>query len=466
MLTGTICFALSLVWAVGCTDDGSGGGEEVDGGVDADAPMDGGVEEDGSSQMDGEVEPDGSAPAAEDCEPLPEPTGTVVDVYPADADQLRDIVSAAGAGDTILLHDGTYDMSGGDSTHRLVFGADGVALRSASGDPEAVVLDGGYVTGELISIMASDVTIAELTLTRAYYHPIHVTGRSDSNVEGTVIYRVRVMDPGEQAIKINPSSAGFYADFGRIECCHIELTDQGRPEIRNNCYTGGVDAHAAWDWVIRLNVILGFWCDTGLSEHGVHMWKTCRGTLVERNHIIDCARGIGFGLLESGTDPRVYPDDPYPSAGFMGHIDGMIRNNFVFAGSSALFSSPNGFDTGIALAQARGAQVYHNTVVSTQPPFSSIEYRFSNTDAIVKNNLMSHDLMARNGAQAETDGNVENTPLDYFADAVAGDLHLDPVAAAPVIDAGVGLTQGLCDHDFDGESREESRDIGADEVVE
>ena len=49
---------------------------------------------------------------------------------------------------------------------------------------------------------ADDVTVAEVTLQRCQWHPIHVTGGANSDTTGTVIYRVRVIDPGQQAIKI------------------------------------------------------------------------------------------------------------------------------------------------------------------------------------------------------------------------------------------------------------------------
>ena len=53
---------------------------------------------------------------------------------------------------------------------------------------------------------------------------------------------------------------------------------------------GGVDAHAARGWTIRRNRIEGFWCPSGLSEHAIHFWSASRGTLVERNTIIDAAQ--------------------------------------------------------------------------------------------------------------------------------------------------------------------------------
>ena len=265
------------------------------------------------------------------CDPLSPPTGPTIEKYPADAGNLRATIEGAASGTTILLHDGFYDMSGGDSTHSLVFSTPGLTLRSVSGNREAVILDGDYVTGELVSIQASDTTIADITLRRAYYHSIHASG-PDVPISNVLIHNVHVIDPGEQAVKVNAVGVGT-VDQSTLECSHLELTDVGRPFIRNNCYTGGLDAHAATGWVVRRNLIEGFWCDTGLSEHGIHMWRQCQDTVVEENLIIDCARGIGFGL-GPGAD---------------GHTGGIIRNNFVAAGDPDLFSSPTGFDSGISL---------------------------------------------------------------------------------------------------------------------
>ncbi len=143
-----------------------------------------------------------------------------------------------------------------------------------------MILDGAYGTNELVSIHASNVVIADLTLKRAYDHPIHISGPSGQPITGVTIHNVRVTDPGQQAIKINPVSNG-YADLGTVECSLIELTDTGRSQVRG-CYTGGIDAHQAWGWSIRRNRIEGFWCPEGLSEHGVHFWSSSRDTVVRR----------------------------------------------------------------------------------------------------------------------------------------------------------------------------------------
>jgi len=386
----------------------------------------------------------GSISAQAPCPSLPPPTGATVEVYPADADQLRGIVAAAASGTTILLHDGAYDLGGGDAAHRLQFSVPGVSLRSFSGDREAVVLDGAYGTNELISISASNVVIADLTLARAYDHPIHISGPG-TPIENIVIHNVHIVDPGQQAVKVNAVGAGT-VDHSTLECSHIELTDAGRTHIRDNCYTGGLDAHAATGWRVWRNRIEGFWCQEGLSEHGIHMWRQCRDSLVEENVVLDCARGIGFGL-GPGED---------------GHTGGIIRNNFVTASDAGLFASTSGFDSGISLWGADDAEVDHNTVASTQPPSaSSIEWRYIVTSVTLANNLTTDRLWNRGGA-AVLLTNMEFVTLSLFADVPTADLHLVNPASGPV-NAGTSLAPGSCAGDHDGQARDAAPDVGADE---
>lgn len=391
--------------------------------------------------------------------PSPGPTTVVSTV-----NELVEAVNSASPGEAILVADGTYALAGA----YLRIDVPGVTLRSQSGDREAVVLDGGYQTTEIVQVVASNVTIADLTLTRAYYHPIHVTAGDSTDTTGTTIYNVHVSDPGQQAIKINQNGTyTHYADDGLIACSHIQLTDAGRPmiwEVNGSCYTGGVDGHQAWGWVLRDNLIEGFWCEDGLSEHGIHFWTGSRDTLVERNELRENARGIGLGLGSSGGNWRTYGDLPCPGVESAGHYGGMVRNNMVFAGRAELLASQSGFDCGICLEQACSATVAQNTVVSTQAPFSSIEWRFGDTSVDLSNNLVSHNLRERDGASATLAGNLETAPLSLFLDPVAGDLHLKD-SASQAIDQGVDLAVGVADDDFDGDPRPigGDRDIGADE---
>lgn len=397
------------------------------------------------------------------CPALAAPTGATETVATEQA--IRDAVNSAAAGTTILIADGTYNLGG--AGYYLYMTTPDVTLRSASGNRESVILDDNYSGTEIITIAASNVTIADLTIKRAGTHPIHVVSTDGGDTLNTLIYNVHIIDPGQQAIKINPHAGKVnFTDDGEVACSTLELTAAGRDkvfEINGSCYTGGVDGHYSRGWKIRDNTITGFWCRQGLSEHGVHFWTGSRDTLVERNTFIDNARGIGFGLVESNNG-RTYSDNPCPDAtGHVGHYDGLIRNNFIFAGLGDLFASTAGADGGIALAQACGAQVVHNTIAFTQSPFAAIEWRFSNTDAKLINNLTTHNLMDRGGT-AQLTGNLGTQPLSLFVDGSNGDLHLASSAEA-AIDQGVSVASGLCGADVDGQARPmgSAGDIGADE---
>lgn len=437
-------------------DSGDGDGDSGDG--DGDPTTGDGDGDPTTGDGDGDPTGDGDGDPA-DCGPLSDGDGPVVMVGPEDAAALPGMVYDAAPGTTFVFADGTYDMS----ASLLHVTTPNLTFRSESYDRDSVILDGDHAIGEIFLVSASDVRIAHLTLSRAYYHAIHVTGGTDENTENIEVHDVAVIDPREQGIKVNPSPEGHYSDNGKITCSHIELTDAGRPIVENNCYTGGIDAHAARGWVVRDNYIEGFWCDEGLSEHAIHFWVTGRDTLVERNTIVDCARGVGFGLGESGNgNTRDYGDDPCPQAngGYLGHIDGKIVNNMIFAARPELFDSQYGFDSGIALEQACGAEAVHNTIVALEQPFVSIEYRWPNTDAAIVNNLVSHDIVMRDGASAEVEGNLTGQGLEHFVDGQGGDLHLGAGSAA--IDAG---GPGWADFDFDKDPRDSVPDVGADERV-
>jgi hypothetical protein len=418
----------------------------------------------GAAGTSGTAGTGGSSGSSAACEPLPAPTGDVIEVTADEADELPGIVRGAAAGATIALDDGIYRMTGGDeASRRIQIVAEGVTLRGRSGDRDAVVIDGEYMTQEIITVSASNVTIADLSVRRAVYHPIHVLGGASADTRGTRLRNLHIVDGGEQFVKINTSGAtpNTYADDGVVECSRFELTDEGRPHVvpdPGGCYTGGIDAHQARGWIVRQNTFVGIHCTNGsLAEHAIHFWTASRDTLVEENTIIDCARGIGFGLGDGGGNPpdRAYADDPYPGVGYVGHYDGIIRNNAI-----AIHPSFQFFDTGIELEQARGTRVLHNTVIHPESAFASISHRFSNTVVTLENNLV-RSIRARDGSSADGDSNLENAADALFSDISAYDLHL-VAGASDAIDQGVRLNDA--GNDIDGTPHDNGEpDLGADE---
>ncbi len=389
-----------------------------------------------------------------DCAPLAPPSGPTIDVDPSQAASLQSIVFDAPAGATIVLAPGTYAVGG-----ILQLRSAGVTLRSSNDDAASVILDGNYAVNEIVQVTASDVTIAHVTITRAIDHPVHVfpPGNGQS-ITGFRLYGAHLVDGGEQFLKVNDVGDGGWVDQGRVECSTFQMTAAGRPNVESccgGCYTGGIDVHAGWGWVVARNRFDGIYCDGGgLAEHAIHFWKSARDTLVEGNVITNCARGIGFGL-GSGAGTRTYPDNPYGGAA-LAHIDGIIRNNFVY-------SDVDFFDTGIEIQEAREPLVLHNTVVSDGGAgfFSSIDYRFASTVTVIKNNLTTR-ISQRDGATGDVSNNIEDAPMSFFFDPAAGDLHLTGSASAAL---GAGVAHAEAGLDIDGEPHDSAApDIGADEV--
>lgn len=472
MMRRTWALLVAATILVGCGKDGGNGSIVGEGGAGDAASGDGGTGNtisdasdsgpSGVSDGSGGTESgsgDGGTATTVNCPPLPPARGAPITVTAAQAAELHEIVDSASEGATILLEPGTYRLA-----RRLMFAQDGVTVRSTTDNASDVILDATYTVNEAVVIQANDVTIAHVTITHAVDHPVHASPPDGNvNISGTRLYGLRIIDGGEQFVKVNANAARTaFVDNGSLECSVLELTDEGRPHVERStggCYTGGIDAHGARGWVIRNNHFEGIYCENeGLAEHAVHMWNGCRDTVVENNTIINCARGIGFGMGDGNASLRAYDDAPYGGAS-LGHYDGIIRNNVIYAD----IDFPSGYDSGISLEQARHPIVLHNTVVSTRPGsfYTSIDYRFSGTDALIRNNLTDR-ITVRNGAAGTADHNLENTPLAYFVDP-GSDFHL-VASATSAID--LGSLEAASGVDIDGERHAEGApDLGADELL-
>jgi len=374
-------------------------------------------------------------------------------------DDLPRAVSQAASGTTLLLQDGTYRVGA-----PLHFRAPDVWLRSASGKRDKVLLDGlrdgaplkrDNCTGELLLIQASNVTIADVTLRHARDHAVHVSP-VNRTLENARLYNLHIYDCGQQLVKVNSNGGdpAEWVDRGAVEYCLIEFQDTSiMQDLGGSFYTGGIDVHGGRGWTIRRNTFRNIQRDAKSMEHAVHMWSGCRDTIVEANRFEDCHRAVGFGMKK---DPeglvRRYED---VTAAYFDHVGGVIRNNMIFNRRGVHL------EAGIELMNVIEVEVDHNTVASVDKPFSSIEYRWPNTRVKVRNNLMSHNLMPRDGARAEAASNLENAPASLFRGFEKGDLRLARGAAAAV-DKGVPLKS--VPEDFEGDRRDLKPDLGADEA--
>jgi hypothetical protein len=382
------------------------------------------------------------------CGPLPQPTGTIIQV--STVGELQSVVSNLQSNSTVLIADGVYDL-----TNTLVIrgGVTDVTFRGASGDREAVVLRGRGMTnpsygntphGFLIQ-HSNRVTIADLTIRDFYFHNIQIQG--EQNAQGTRLYNLGLIDSGEQLVKVSSGGPPApYADDGIVECSYLGYADRSR-----DWYTNGVDVLAGARWAIRDNVFENIRAPQGqLAGPAILMWRNSIDTIIERNLFIECDRAIAIGL--SSPDPSRARDGNTQ----YDHQGGVVRNNIVYREGSG--------DVGITANYARDFKIYHNTVIQNNTfPYGAIEYRFANSSGLITNNLIDGPIWRRDGANATLSGNVINADLSWFVDAQNYDLHL--TATAPIIDT-VEIILEVID-DFDGDQRPIGTlaDVGADEFT-
>ena len=379
------------------------------------------------------------------CPPLPAPQGTVVNV--SNSSQLQSAINNVQPGTTIMVQPGTYKIS-------VYSTRSNYTVRGATGNPDDVVIDNNYDSnaGEIINLTnASDVTIADLTLKRAYYHLIHLSGDS----RRIQVYNVKLIDSREQFIKIN-QNGGVSPSDGVIACSHFHMTSAGRNKVMTdptpgfNCYTGGIDAHTASGYHVRDNRFENIYCTNGgqPAEHAVHFWNSSRDTLVERNTIINCARGIGFGLGDFGDKSK--------------HFNGIIRNNFICG--DGVTGSP-GHDCAICLENAQNVFVAHNSIyagsIDSGEYNASIDHRFSGTSGTITNNIYTSFIRNRNSSSATVSNNFQASTGLWMAPGSC-DLHIKENGTG--FNNVVGqATATSVNTDIDGGARDGSPDIGADE---
>lgn len=358
-------------------------------------------------------------------------------------------VNREGKPATVLLADGTYVLT----APLLHLDCPGLVIRGASGKREAVIVRGpdegpDATASHIFLVSADNVVIADLTFGYCRYHGIQVQGERPHDVAGLQVSNCRLVNCNEQFIKGSSSDDDpVGATDGRIENCLFEFTSGWAYQF----YTGGIDIHKGVNWVVRNNLFRNLRlrdAEGGLTEHAIHFWKRCptqpQNLVVEQNWILNCDRGIGFGLSNA-------------AGGLQGGAS-VIRNNFVFNDGSGPRT-----DVGIGLEAADGVRVENNTVV-VQGYWAPIEYRFpTSTNLAFRNNLVNGPITRRDGAPvAILERNLERIGEGWFRDLAAGDLHLSPIATAAIDH---GLTLAGFAEDIDGESRPKQRgwDIGADE---
>jgi hypothetical protein len=352
---------------------------------------------------------------------------------------LQSAVAGLTSNSTILLADGTYNLS---APLYLPQNISNVTIKGASGNRDSVIIKGPGMTNSAVAFgfwadNVNGVIFQDMTMRDFSQHAIILNG----GVDNPVFRNLHIIDIGDQFLKNNPTTDGLNGvDNGVLENSLLEYSS-----VAPDPYTNGLDVHRGKNWLIRGNTFKNFRTSTALTGPAILMWNGSSDTTVVRNTFINNQRDISLGL-----DPSI-PVDQSPD-----HARGLIANNFIYKTSNIAPDVP------IAVFDSPQTKVYYNTILVNGGYPNAIEYRFSRTTGVdIKNNLTDGSIVARDGASGTVTNNITNASSNMFVNPAAGDLHLKSTASI-AIDKGTAVT---VNDDFDGQSRPlgNGTDIGADE---
>jgi hypothetical protein len=311
----------------------------------------------------------------------------------ANVKELFEAVKAASPGTAILVQDGEYLLP-----RSLDLARPGLTLAGKSGNRNHVLLRGDGMNerkvGVAISVSASDITIADLTVGDVGYHGIQIRG--EKGASRVVVHGVRIVDTGQQLLKGSVSRNGRYADDDLIACSVFEYTGSAPSD-----YTNGIDVLAGKGWIVRDNRLLRI---RGPESQGwkagpaILFWANSQDTRIEGNTIIDSYRGIAFGLGPRSSDLARDGEKAFD------HQGGIIRGNLVLNRNSWA-------DEGIEVNAARDVRVEGNIVIVGGRLPWAIKFRFSPTRAVAVRNVTNRPIVAQDLATVR----LENNKVDAVA---------------------------------------------------
>jgi hypothetical protein len=292
----------------------------------------------------------------------------------------------------IVLADGMYKTQ-----KTLIVAADNISLISKSGNRNSVVISGRGMrktkgVDNLIRVSGKHFTLDGITLQQAGNHLIQIAG--EQNADFPTLRNCVLRDGFEQLLKVSYNrKTNVSSDNGVIDNCEFVYTAGIGPQY----YIGGIDVHGGHNWVVRRSVFRGIASPSSrIAEHAIHFWNNTQNTLVEDNIIINCDRGIGFGMTNR------------PNMG------GVIRNNLILHSANKHPSA----DVGIILEESPNTKVLDNKIYLAHPYRNAIEYRFVSTKNVeISGNLTNKAIRKRDGASAVLKDNKRSKVLrDYLTE--------------------------------------------------
>src|SRR5262249_44107356 len=312
--------------------------------------------------------------------------------------QLQTAMGNLQNGDTILLADGSYNLS----SSLYINGHHNVTIRGAAGSTNVVLIGKGMDNANYGNVPfgiwsnSTNTTIAHLTIRDTWDNEIIF----NPGAQSPLVYCVRVLNAGSQFIKSNPTdvNAGVGVNNGIVEYCWFEYTGSPPGDHGSGVgYFNGISAHAAQNWIIRGNLFKNLHNPDSaayLWNPAVLFWNHSVNTLTEQNTFLNVDRAVAYGL--QNTTP------------FFDHAGGAIRNNFVYLSPGLMSASRTASSDGSLIAwNSPGTQIDHNSVLLNSNEFYAVEFRFATaTNCAARNNLADAPIHLRDSAAATLGSNL------------------------------------------------------------
>ncbi len=336
-----------------------------------------------------------------------------------DVPSLTAAISAAAAGDEIILASGTYHFTSSPTCSATGTPAAPIVVRAATplaAKIEFDALEGFHVTGPSWDFEGLDVH-GVCADDSSCEHAFHVTGKAT----GFVLRANRLVDFNAQ-LKVNADTVGVGGAYvqpngGLVE--RNEVFDTHSRQTSNPVTKLNIDT--VDDWVVRANVIYDGHKNGGDNvSYQSFMKGGGKNGLYERNLVI-CTKNetsggtrIGLSFGGGGTAPQYCA--PAFSAGTPCDVEqtnGTIRNNIIVQCS----------DVGIYLNRSKDTKLLYNTLIAT----SGVDFRFATTSGEADGNVLASALRIRDGAAMTTKTNLQNVAdtsfTDWYVAPLLGDLR-------------------------------------------
>ena len=332
------------------------------------------------------------------------------------AAELSAAISAAKAGDHIILANGTYAFTSSPGSTASGTAATPIVVSAATPLGAKVTFDtleGFKVTGAYWRFEGLDVH-GICAVDSDCEHAFHVSGAA----HGFALRGNRIVDFNAQ-LKVNAAAPGGGGAITTPNDGLIEDNELFDTHARNTSNpTTKLNIDSGDRWIVRANRIHDFQKGGGDGvSYAAFLKSGGHDGLFERNLVVCSTTGgagtrIGLSFGGGGTGaqfcaPAFDPNVPCD----IEHTNGTMRNNIIASCS----------DAGIYLNRSKGTKLLFNTIIGT----NGIDFRFATTTGIAVGNVLAGSIHPRDGGTFTGTDNLENVTsfATWYQAPATGDLR-------------------------------------------